>query len=101
MVAGQLISDGETPRRKVMFTPTQHSKKKSPLRSTKNLLSTIFFFFFLKQFSDMRKGRPGKMGSGGGGKGISDMFEGSKTSHLFEQKINVRFNDVVGMQRAK
>jgi ATP-dependent Zn protease len=40
-------------------------------------------------------------GKGGIGKGgLSGLFENTK-SHRFRQTINVRFNDVVGMNKAK
>ncbi len=39
-------------------------------------------------------------GKGKMGKGLSGMFENTK-SHRFRQAINVKFNDVVGMNKAK
>ena len=65
--------------------------------TVRSLLSFALLFMFLKSImSGVSKGK-GQMGKGGG---LSGLFQNSK-SHRFRQTINVKFNDVVGMNKAK
>jgi AFG3 family protein len=64
--------------------------------SIRSILSFALFFMFIRSMiSGAAKGK------GGGGKGgLSGLFENTK-SHRFRQNITVKFNDVVGMNKAK
>ncbi len=66
--------------------------------SVRSLLSFALLFMFLRSLmTGVGKGKGGQMGKGGG---LSGLFENSK-SHRFRQTITVKFNDVVGMNKAK
>lgn len=74
-------------------------KKDSHVFNTiRSILSFALLFMFLRSMmGGLTKGK-GQMGGKGGG--LSSMFENSK-SHRFRQSINVKFENVVGMNKAK
>ena len=63
-----------------------------------NTIRSLLSFGLLLMFIKSLMGSVGK-GKGMGG-GMSGLFDNAK-SHRFRQNINVKFNDVVGMNRAK
>ena len=72
----------------------QSKKEESNLvLSSRNLLSMALLFLFISSIMGGARAR------GKGGQ-ASPFMETSK-SKRFQQKINVKFNDVVGMQKAK
>lgn len=74
-------------------------KKDSHIFNTvRSLLSFALLFMFLRSImGGLTKGK-GQAGKGGGG--LTGMFENTK-SHRFRQSINVKFENVVGMNKAK
>lgn len=75
-------------------------KKDSHVFNTvRSILSFALLFMFLRSImGGLSKGKGGQMGGKGGG--LSGMFENTK-SHRFRQPINVKFENVVGMNKAK
>ena len=74
-------------------------KKDSHVFNTvRSILSFALLFMFIRSLmGGLSKGK-GQMGGGKGG--LSGMFENTK-SHRFRQPINVKFDNVVGMNKAK
>lgn len=77
-------------------------KKDSHVFNTvRSILSFALLFMFLRSImGGLSKGKGGQMGGKGAGGGLSGMFENTK-SHRFRQPINVKFENVVGMNKAK
>jgi ATP-dependent Zn protease len=63
------------------------------------MLSYGLLFMFVRSILAASKGSAKNIGKGGGGS-LSEMF-GTAKSNRFRQPVNVKFDDVVGMNRAK
>lgn len=60
----------------------------------------VLMYFFISSLFKRNGAAPPKGGKGGGG-GSMNMFMEASKSKRFMQTVNVKFNDVMGMQKAK
>lgn len=63
--------------------------------TVRNYLSLALLFMFISSLRKVAKGQARQ------GKGATSSALDSSKSHRFRQDINVKFNDVVGMNKAK
>ena len=63
------------------------------------MLGYGLLFMFIRSIMSASKGVGKNMGKGGGG--MSELFGTGAKSNRFRQTVNVKFNDVVGMNKAK
>lgn len=87
-----MLAKSQVPPRKVVINERREAKTTSAVSNLKSALSLLLLFYFVKSIMQVSKGAKGK--------GVSSMFQKEK-SFRFQEKINVTFKDVVGMQKAK
>jgi len=64
----------------------------------RSVLGYGLLFMFIRSILGASKGAGKNAGKGGG---LSDLFGTAAKSNRFRQTVNVKFNDVVGMNKAK
>ena len=81
--------------RSISIKPSVHSSQLNLIETTRSFLSILLMVMIFRSL--FASGRKGALGGRGG---RMDIFENSK-SKRFRQAVNVKFADVMGMQKAK